>query len=1644
MSIRLYFLVFLSILKQIFNVELQTLEIAGIEPIGGPASGETRVTVRFKKFDRSIIDDYDRPKCRFGSNHKIVNATYIECTPSPRGVGMPEPTKAEKNETCIICELSPEHEVDIVPFSISLLGDFTDVQNSVPFRYYENPVIDWIYPRYGPKDGGTFVEVHGKNFLNFDQNLRCAFGSREVSAFYVSNEYMICYSPKSNVVEAELPFSVSLNNQQNTVQKLQYVYYEFPQVFRLEPNRGPDTGGTIVHIRGQNFDPTKDIELHNYNDTFCKFGNLSLTNAKVISSTEMICESPPSYEEREVPVEITLNNREWTRDGVLFYYYHPPFIYSIEPRIGPVSGNTTVNIIGSNFKDTGYVMCRFGGIYVKGEYISENELKCISPPVEKPGYVNLYVAIRKEEFSSGTNTKFLYYDDPEIEGISPICGPEWMPSPISIHGKNFANTGSDFVKCVFNRTVYTNATVLSDDHIHCDSPIVTNYLGINEKNITEYDVEITLNGIDIQGPKKKFYYYKPTLIYSTEPNFGPIEGNTTINVTGYNFNQPEVCNITFRIGTIQIKPIEKSNEWMIFKTPAVNYTGSTVIQVALNGRAFEKDIEVHVRNIQNTFNYIDYPLITDMQPKKGPTIGHTSIILSGIDISNTIVNQYFSSDILDIYYKFVDVDTGEVYGEPQKASLIDSFNLEILSPPVVRNDTRCNIYISYNGENYSNINEKLIFIYYTLPNIIKISPGYGPLKTENSQIELTLDNLILVGEDVQNLYCKFKSHDRTYIQKGEYIMANKVNCTAPNVNVPSTYDVEISMDGDDFTNNGLKFTYYDPYVLKVVPPMVSSRGGTKIKVYGYGFANSGENLKVQFGSSEERLRCGMKGCIVNAEFISEDLIEATTFPQNEVSYLKSGDNIGFNKFSVEASVYNNDFTTNNITIFYFDEPEIIQDIFTSTLPLNSTEKEAIANSLVYTMPANMKSTVKIPIDSSKINKYFKQFNEYANYTCKYTLEVEPYASKVTPAIVSSYPEDSGLNNIYLCKSPEWEYVGKSNVTISINGYDYSETKFDMIFTEVFKIHKLVPPCGPRRGGTKMKITGTGFETYARFGLKFGVENIVLMNTSKIIEDYNPDVKPELRNLEGIQNHKYQVIEIPSPEIPERDLSLGGPTYISYVMHNEYPLSSGTKYPQESIINTNFEFYYYHQPYLQSFSPHGSIVTGGTTVLLVGAYFDYRPEYEVRPYCKFGNKIVIGELLSTVRIICVAPPYDESNVRVPLEVSLNGIDFTDAGMLFTYYNDYSKAVFNSYEPTSGPDSGGTNIKLFGQSLTSLLNPDEFLCKFSPHNPNIPPKRVPAGFKEFPNNRTAVICNTPGGWSSGTVADIEITFDGQNFINTGFDFYFYKIDYLLPASGPTQGNGPIQVIGSGFQNSTKVKCKLNNIEYKPIDIYHDKILCPMPKCTFGLNFTGSVDFSVTLNGIDWRDFLSGFYYYVQPNITDIFPQYGPSKGNSLVKIFGSNFRNDFPGSNVGCKIGNNYGRGRVINDGQIECNVKSMPLLVSNNTMNFSIGLNNYSFIQETSNFNFTPYGISVISPSSGPFEGNTRIEVKGSGFFESENIKCRFGVPGWYGYTTGQFIDSNRIYCNSPQEFTLPAGAQLPFSVPFSIAFNDDEFSKFFI
>jgi len=1378
---------------------------------------------------------------------------------------------------------------------------------------------------------------------------------------------------------------------------------------------------------------------NNYNDTLCRFGNLSTTVANVLSSTQISCVSPPSYEDREVPVEITLNTREWTDDGIIFTYYHPPFVYGITPKIGPVSGGTEVIVSGSNFEDTGYMRCKFGDIITKGDYISENELKCYSPKVEKPGYVKLAIAIREDEFSSGQNTKYLYYDTPVISEITPKCGPESGYTQITVYGENFAYTGSDFVKCIFDEKYSMNATVISQGEIKCDSPSVLNYAGVNENKVQFYDLEITLNGANRNGPKQKFSYYKDTYINKVTPIYGPITGNTTVNISGFDFNQTGACNVTARFSTYQVKPTEYTRDYMVVTSPKVNFTGATTVQIALNGQQFDKDVTLGFRDVANTFYYYKFPLINFMGPNKGPTIGGTRVKLIGIGFDEVFDFQKDPSKRV-VYYRFIDhADQSIQYGNITKAKVISNNEINLITPSVRKNDTVADIELSYNTENFQKIPNNT-FTFYILPNITDLTPRYGPLKANDyDKIKLTLDNYFC-SENCDTLICSYRSKNNILYEKGLYVGPNKVDCTIPRVNIPESYVVELSFDnGENWTNNKFTYSFYDPYVIRVVPPMVTSKGGTPLTITGFGFANSGENLKVKFGTVDRPLECDLANCVKVGNYSKDTVVTVTSFPRDIVSYAASGRSVKFDKFAVEVSVYNDDFTKNNITIFYYDEPKIVPLLDdTYFRKLDPKVKKMIRESLLKSIPANLDTMISIPINTQSIKESFKTIENYANYTCKYTMK-KTNITKVTNGIITSIPMDKDEKNIFLCQSPQWEEVGDSAISVSLNGYDFTEETYDIAFTDPINILKLIPPCGPIDGGTNVNLIGTGFERSKDMIFKWGVQNLVPTNTAGVLTEYT-DTDVSIQRNSAFKIYK---INVKAPTAPTPLKTHGGLDYISISKLSFFPLSDFvSKFYSNQYIHSNLEYFYYKQPYIQSFSPHGSIVTGGTEVLVVGAWFDYKPEYGVKPFCRFGNSIVEGTFLSTVRITCVSPPSEKINVKVPFDVSLNGVDFTSSGLTFTYYNDFTKAKFEKMEPSSGPSTGGTVIKLFGQGFTSLLDPEEFLCQFKPNDIKMEAKTVPAGYKEYENGQQAIICDTPGGWASGSIANILITFDGQNFMDTRFKFYFYKMNDYVPKSGPNKGNGPIHVVGSGFKNSTRVKCILDrNEKIQPLSISTNDILCPMPQAPKGSNFEGAVDFGISLNGIDKKIFSGGFYYYNQPIVTDIFPRTGPSKGNALIKVFGEGFRNNFAGINLGCKIGDSYGKGVFKSKNEINCLFNKLTLNDRNQTMPFSMAMNNYSFTEEVKTLNFTPYGIVSMNPSSGPIDAMTNIVVKGSGFFESMYARCRFGVEGYYSVTTAKFIDPNTIVCPTPDSYQIPSAGQLPFSVPFAIAFIEDEFSK---
>jgi len=202
----------------------------------------------------------------------------------------------------------------------------------------------------------------------------------------------------------------------------------------------------------------------------------------------------------------------------------------------------------------------------------------------------------------------------------------------------------------------------------------------------------------------------------------------------------------------------------------------------------------------------------------------------------------------------------------------------------------------------------------------------------------------------------------------------------------------------------------------------------------------------------------------------------------------------------------------------------------------------------------------------------------------------------------------------------------------------------------------------------------------------------------------------------VDGSKYHSVYMRSPKLFNWTKTNGGPHYMDVGKNIEVeyetkenvtistidPKTNKTfvSFKEETLVKTwiyydyspaNVEFYYYKDAIVKHMKPHSGILSGGTVIEVMGAWFKYMPEYGVVPHCRFGDKIVRAVFESTVRIICTAPPGTELGVALPFEVSMNGVDFVNSGFTFTYYE---QPLINDVTPDSGPAAGGTPIYFVG--------------------------------------------------------------------------------------------------------------------------------------------------------------------------------------------------------------------------------------------------------------------------------------------------------------------------------------------------------------
>ena len=222
-------------------------------------------------------------------------------------------------------------------------------------------------------------------------------------------------------------------------------------------------------------------------------------------------------------------------------------------------------------------------------------------------------------------------------------------------------------------------------------------------------------------------------------------------------------------------------------------------------------------------------------------------------------------------------EAGDAIGEEKNMTRVTDIEYICTTPPTnyVGNAV---IEVNQNDQNWQPIDKNLIL--FNGAKVTSVEPTFGVTKNPNKTPLIVRGTNFNCPGDCNHIKVRFtnKNGDRI-ITKG-HMEGNEVHCIYPEYPSPETLDVDISFNGLEWSNDKVKFSYIDPFVLGVKPRLISPKGTTKLHIVGYGMGNTTEAMQ-QIGykhyPDNKMMTVGGKNAQKTYRAISDELVEVGTF-----------------------------------------------------------------------------------------------------------------------------------------------------------------------------------------------------------------------------------------------------------------------------------------------------------------------------------------------------------------------------------------------------------------------------------------------------------------------------------------------------------------------------------------------------------------------------------------------------------------------------------------------------------------------------------------------------------------------------------------------------------------------------------------------
>ena len=924
---------------------------------------------------------------------------------------------------------------------------------------------------------------------------------------------------------------------------------------------------------------------------------------------------------------------------------------------------------------------------------------------------------------------------------------------------------------------------------------------------------------------KHFTYYGAPVVSSISPTSGPTDGMTFIDVRGAHLSDGSAYRCQFGDTTLPLR-VEATYDpgppaRVLCYSLAVALPSSQPFEISLNAQQYTRD--------RHHFDFFGFPVIDALSPSSGPVKGATTIRLSGVgfDFGSHYVCRFAPTTGA--------ASVAEVLYVP--ATYVSFTLTTCVAPEIAGADGSADysLRLSLNAQQYSVYGE-VIYSYHGDSEVVSASPSSGPVGGGSL---VTLSGVHLSnGSDYR---CRFGGADGDIVVNATFDNTTlAIQCFSPLVSMRALVPLEISQNGQQFTDSGGFYSFFGPSSIASLLPIAGpSDGNTFVQVRGLSLSG-GSDYRCDFGGvrgiaasavDDSTVVCHSPALPLGVASVTISLngqqylpigSNFTSYPPNRVLELSpsTGTSEGSTVVTV-SGLHFRSFAIHPIACRFGEQRA-------HTTLIDETTLECIA-------PHAVSAGVAVSADAHFTDAAAPggMLLGHARVS-EGVLELTPPHHFQTGSFIFDLPHRSRPFRWFTLRSYVSIGGGRRSKLTPIGG---------MGFSLVFGVLPTDAPFGEGGAGHQLRLSflTSNATLTAHFANQYLARADLSAALGTALGDpltpppdgpdavraplpLPPFASLELRYTYGelrVLVSDQLLLTLPhlpleAPGTVEWQFGFGARTGLNHDAHRiaNITFRSGAQIfaddvsvevtqNDETYTSDDVRFTYQPHPRVSYTSIDRGPLDGATRVRLSGSNFSRASH----PLCKFGESIVNGTVREgglawggggggrlAPHMECISPAHALGAVH--LELTLNGQDYTTDGGPFTFY----ATSLSSVSPEGGDQSGGALLTIRGHGLGSGNGYRRYLCRFTQgaHHARVSATYLP--------DHDAVRCTSPA-LPEAAPADLTVSVNGQQFTapaQLSFSVYNLSVGRIEPPYSIHDGGQTINLTTSGAILFTHMAC------------------------------------------------------------------------------------------------------------------------------------------------------------------------------------------------------------------------------------------------